>query len=203
MRTCDRKTQELVALAKDGDGSALSQICRVYTERVRWMVRLRMGKELRCKLESMDLVQETLIRVLQGLDHFTYTNEGDFVRWLSKIAENELRASVRRLHADKRDIRKEVALDDGRLSATRGFGGSPGPVAATTPSVIQSQKEELARLEAAMSELKSEYREAIILAKIEGLSYREMATRLGRSSEAIRKLVSRATAELAVAFGEV
>ena len=47
MSTCIRKTQELVALAKDGDGSALSQICRVYTERVRWMVRLRMGKELR------------------------------------------------------------------------------------------------------------------------------------------------------------
>ena len=203
MRTCSRKTQELVALAKDGDNSALSQICRVYTERVHWMVRLRMGKELRYKLESMDLVQETLIHALQGLHNFTYTDEGDFVRWLSKIAENELRANVRRLHAGKRDLRKEAALDDGRFSTARGFEGTPGPVEVTTPSVIQSRKEELARLEAAMSELKPEYREAIILAKIEGLSYGEIATRLGRSSEAIRKLVSRAMAELAVTFGEV
>jgi RNA polymerase sigma-70 factor (ECF subfamily) len=162
-----------------------------------------MGKELRSKLESMDLVQDTLIHALRGLDHFTYTNEGDFVRWLSKIAENELRANVRRLHADKRDVRKEVVLDNGRSNAARGFGGIPGPIEATTPSVIQSRKEELARLERAMNELKPEYREALVLAKIEGLSYREIETRLGKSSEAIRKLVSRAMAELAVAFREI
>jgi RNA polymerase sigma-70 factor (ECF subfamily) len=162
-----------------------------------------MGRELRSKLESVDLVQETLLHALKGLDKFTYTNEGDFVRWLAKIAENELRANVRRLHADKRDIRKEVGLNGGRSGTERGVEGTPEPVEVTTPSVIQSRKEDLARLEKVMNELKPQYREALILAKLEGLSYREIATRLGRSNEAIRKLVSRAMAELAVAFGEV
>ena len=59
MCTLDQKTQELVALAKEGDQSALNRLYTVYAERVRWMVRFRMGKELRSKLESMDLVQET------------------------------------------------------------------------------------------------------------------------------------------------
>ena len=112
MCTLGQKTRHLVVLAKEGDQSALNQLYSVYGERIRWMVRFRMGAELRSKLESMDLVQETLIRALGGLDDFTYTSEGEFVRWLSKIAENELRGSLRKLRADKRDVRKEVHLDD-------------------------------------------------------------------------------------------
>jgi RNA polymerase sigma-70 factor (ECF subfamily) len=195
-----QKTQELVAMAKEGDKSALNDLYRVYAERVRWMVRFRMSKELRSKLESMDLVQDTLIHALSGLDDFTYKNEGDFVRWLSKIAENELRGSLKKLHADKRDIRKEVRLDNYKPTAGGGFVGTAGPIEATTPSVIMSRKEDLDKLEKAIDELKPEYREAIVLTKIDGLSYKEIADRLGKSSDAVRKLVSRAMAELTVAF---
>jgi RNA polymerase sigma-70 factor (ECF subfamily) len=195
MRTCSQKTQELVALAKEGDPSALNHLYSVYAERVRWMVRFRMNKELRSKLESMDIVQDTLIHALNGLEGFTYKNEGDFVRWLSKIAENELRGNLRKLHADKRDIRKDVRLNENR--------SSPAPMDATTPSVILSKRDELARLEKAIDELKPEYREVIILTKIDGLSYNEMGQRLGKSDEAIRKLVSRAMAELTVAFKRI
>ncbi len=200
MCTLGQKTQELVALAKEGDKSALNQLYRVYAERVRWMVRFRMSKKLRSKLESMDVVQDTLIHALSGLDDFTYKNEGDFVRWLSKIAENELRGSLKKLHADKRDIRKEVPLDNYRPTAGGKFAGAPGPIEATTPSVIMSRKEDLDKLEKAIDELKDEYREVIVLTKIDGLSYKEIAGRLGKSSEAVRKLVSRAMAELTVAF---
>jgi hypothetical protein len=38
----DNRTQHLVALAKDGDESALEQLCKVYGPRVLWLVRLRM-----------------------------------------------------------------------------------------------------------------------------------------------------------------
>ena len=203
MRTCNQKTQELVALAKDGDPSALNHLYRVYAERVRWMVRFRMNKELRSKLESMDIVQDTLIHALGGLEGFTYKNEGDFVRWLSKIAENELRGNLRKLHTDKRDIRKDVRLDDNRPTTEGGYAGIHAPVDATTPSVILSKRDELARLEKAIDELKPEYRQVIILTKIDGLSYNEMGRRLGKSDEAVRKLVSRAMAELTVAFKRI
>ncbi len=203
MHTCSQNTQELVALAKDGDHSALNHLYRIYAERVRWMVRFRMNKELRSKLESMDIVQDTLIHALNGLDGFTYNNEGDFVRWLSKIAENELRGNLRKLHADKRDIRKNVRLNDNRQTTGSRFTGVPAPVNADTPSVILSKRDELARLEKAIDTLKPEYRQVIILTKIDGLSYNEMGKRLGKSDEAIRKLVSRAMAELTVAFKRI
>lgn len=196
MYTCKHKTQQLVALVKGGDASALDQLCRVYAERVRWMVRLRMGKELRRNLDSMDVVQDVLIHALGGITDFTYENEGDFVRWLSRIAENALRDNWKRFHAEKRDIRKEVRLNDRGPTTGGSSGGAPGPIDATTPSVIISRKEDLARLEQAIDELKPEYREVIVLTRIEGLSYQEVGNRLSKNSEAVRKLVFRAMSAL-------
>jgi RNA polymerase sigma-70 factor (ECF subfamily) len=196
MYNCKHKTQQLVALVKGGDASALDQLCRVYAERVRWMVRLRMGKELRRNLDSMDVVQDVLIHALGGITDFTYENEGDFVRWLSRIAENALRDNWKRFHAEKRDIRKEVRLNDRGPTTGGSSGGAPGPIDATTPSVIMSRKEDLARLEQAIDELKPEYREVIVLTRIEGLSYQEVGNRLSKNSEAVRKLVFRAMSAL-------
>ena len=130
------KTQKLVALAQEGDHSALDQLCRVYGERVQRMVRFRMGRELRSKLESMDLVQDAFVAAVKGLGDFEYRNEGDFLRWMSKIAENRIRDTLKRLHADKRDIRREVVLDDRVPSAGDGPARMPEPIRTTTPSVI-------------------------------------------------------------------
>ena len=201
--SCNHKTQQLVALAKGGDESALERLYCIYGERVRWMIHLRMGKELRSKLDSMDVVQDALIHALNGITDFTYQNEGDFVRWLSKIAENALRDNWDRFHAEKRDVRKEVPLgNDGRRSNSR-LSRIPGPIATTTPSVILSREEDLARLEKAIDVLKPEYKEVIVLTKIEGLGYQEIAVRKGKSSEAVRKLVSRAMTALVNAFESI
>lgn len=199
----NHKTRQLVALAKDGDESALDRLCRVYGERVLWMVRLRMGKELRSKMESTDLAQDALIHALQGLGGFTYENEGDLVRWLSKIAENTLRDNLDKLHAEKRDIRKEVR--PGNYGQTTGgrFVGTAGPIDATTPSVIMSRREELDRLEKAIDVLKAEYKEVIVLTKIEGLSYEEIGDRLGKSADAVRMQLCRAMAALTSAFERI
>ena len=194
------KTRQLVALAKDGDETALNQLCKVYGARVHWIVRLRMGKELRSKLESMDLVQDVLISALKDLGDFRYKDEGDFLRWLSRIAENRLKDNLDKLHAHKRDIRKEVRLDHfGSHTEGRYFGG-PRPVDQTMPSVIMSRKEELDELAKAMDELKPEYKEVIVLTKIEGLSYKEISLKLSKSDEAVRKLFTRAMAALTSVF---
>jgi RNA polymerase sigma factor (sigma-70 family) len=66
-----------------------------------------------------------------------------------------------------------------------------------------SKKEDLARLEKAIDTLKPEYKEVIVLTKIEGLDYQQIANRVDKSSEAIRKLVSRAMTALINAFENV
>jgi len=195
-----QKTQELVILAKGGDDSALEQLCRVYGERVRRMIRLRMGKEIRPRLDSMDLVQEALVSALGGLKDFTYRNEGDFLRWLSRITQNALRDNLDKLYTDKRDIRKEVRLESYGPTTGGRFARTAGPIDATTPSVIMSKKEDLDKLEKAIDELKGDYREVIVLAKIEGLSYKEIGDRLGKSIDSVGHLLSRAMVALTEAF---
>jgi len=162
-----------------------------------------MSKELRSKLESMDLVQDTLIHALSGLEDFTYKSEGDFVRWLSKIAENELRGSLKKLHADKRDIRREARFDNYEETTNGVFLGTPKPIETTTPSVIMSRKEDLDKLEKSLDQLKPVYKKVIVLAKIDGLSYKEIGEKLGKSAEAVGMLLSRAMVALTIAFGRI
>jgi len=159
-----------------------------------------MGRELRFKLESMDLVQDTLMCALRDLGDFTYRDEGDFLRWLSRIVENRLRDNVDKLHADKRDIRKEVRLDDQEQTTGSGLVRTVGPIDVTTPSVIMSRKEEMDKLEKAIDALKPEYREVIVLKRLEGLSYKEIGERLGKSADAIGMLLSRAMVSLTSVF---
>ena len=202
-RTTVHKTQKLVSLAQNGDSSALDQLCKVYGERVLRIVRFRMGAELRGKMESMDLVQDAFVAAVKDLGKFEYRDEGDFLRWMSKIAENKIRDNLKRLHADKRDIRREVPIDHRVPTAGDNCPRMPEPIRTTTPSVIFSVSEELDKLENAMNLLKPEYREVIVLNQIEGLSLKKIGDKLNKSPDAVRMLVARAMASLASAFERV
>jgi len=198
----NRKTQNLVALAKEGDESALNQLCSVYGERVRRIIRLRLDHKLRPKLDSVDVVQDALILAMGGLKDFTYKNEGDFLRWLSTIAENKLRDILDKFHTEKRDVHKEIPFKKEGGSTEGGSIGAAGPIRTTTPSVIVSKKEALDKLEQALDNLKPEYKQVILLKKIEGLSHAEIAEKLGKNTGAIRMLLARAMAALTIAYGE-
>ena len=194
------KTQQLVALAQRGDASALNQLCSVYGERVRRIVRLQMGAELRSKLDSVDIVQDVLIQALAHLDDFTSRNEGDFLRWLCRIAENKFRDVRDRFRAAKRDIHREIPFTGEERTTDGGFVGVAGPLQTTTPSVLLSKKEQLDRLERALDSLKPEYREVIVLCWIVLLSHEEIAARLNRSKGAVAMLLSRALVALTAVY---
>lgn len=198
----NQKTRHLVTLAKEGNQPALNQLCSVYGERVRRIIRFRLDRKLRPKLDSVDVVQDALILALGGLKDFTYRSEGDFLRWLSRIAENKLRDILDKFYADKRDIRKEIPFNKEGDSTEDGFVGAAEPIGTTTPSVIMRKKEALDRLEKALDELKPEYKEIVVLKRIEGLSYAEIAERLGKSTDAVGMLLSRAMAALTIAYGK-
>ncbi len=198
----NHKTQHLVALAKEGDEPALNQLCSVYGERVRRIIRFRLDQKLRSKLDSVDIVQDALILALGGLHDFTYRNEGDFLRWLSKIAENRLHDIFDKFHADKRDIHKEIPFKKEGRSTEGDSVGAAGPMRNTTPSVVLCKKEALDRLEKALDDLKPEYKEIIVLKRIEGLSHAEIAEILGKNTGAVRMLLARAMAALTVTYGQ-
>ncbi len=195
-----RRTRHLVTLAQEGDDSALGQLCTIYVERVRRIVRFRMGPELRSQLESMDLVQEALMEAVKDIGDFTYSSDGDFLNWLCSIVENTIRDHLDKVHAAKRDVRRQVSLNKVAACTDRPRPEAGLPVITTTPSAIMSLREELDRLERAMDRLKPEYREVIVLAKIEGLPCKEVAGRLNKSPAAVAMSLSRGIMALTSLF---
>ncbi|MHC4753060.1 MAG: sigma-70 family RNA polymerase sigma factor [Planctomycetota bacterium] len=196
----EHNTRHLVTLAKEGDQPAVEQLCRIYGERVRRIIRFRIDKKLRPKIDSVDVVQDALVLALAGLKDFTYRDEGDFLRWLSRIAENKLRDILDKFHAEKRDIRREIPFKEVETKTKEGSIGIAGPLQITTPSVILLRKEQYDRLERAIDELKPEYREVIFLSRIERLSHKEIAIKLGKSKGAVAMLLSRALIALTAAY---
>jgi len=196
----DHTTRHLVTLAKEGDRSAIDQLCRIYGERIRRIIRLRIDSKLRPKIDSVDVVQDALVQALAGLEHFTYKDEGDFLRWLSKIAENKLHDILDKFHAAKRDIRREIPFKKIEANTEGDSFGVDGPLQTTTPSILFSRKEQLDRLESAIDHLKPEYRDVIFLSRIERLSHEEIALRMGKSKGAVAMLLSRALVALTAAY---
>ncbi len=193
------RTVRLIRLAQGGDRAALEELCRVYSERVHRIARLRMGRQLRAKLESMDIVQDAMIAALRGLDAFTYTGEGDFTRWLARITENRLRDNLDKFTAAKRDARREIPLEK-RGAGQPGDAPPVEPLYTVTPSVEIEKLEQLNRLERALETLKPEYREVVLLTKIEGLSHVQAAEKMGKSPDAVRMLLCRAMAALSETY---
>jgi RNA polymerase sigma factor (sigma-70 family) len=105
------------------------------------------------------------------------------------------------MHARRRDVRRELQYDSSPPTKSSDV-GTPAPnlLRNTTPSVIAALSEDLDRLEQAMTGLKPEYRQVILLTKIDGLSYGQAGEELERSPDAVRMLLSRAMSELAGEF---
>jgi RNA polymerase sigma factor (sigma-70 family) len=73
----------------------------------------------------------------------------------------------------------------------------PLPDRRTGPVTAADRKDRLLLLEQALERLSDDYREVIMLTKIEGLSAREVGVRMDRSENAVNLLLSRALKRLA------
>ena len=187
-------TQALVALSQAGDEGARTALYERYYQRVLSIVRARMGKLLRTRMESKDLVQSVLLESLQDLGAFEFRTEGAFVHWLSTLAERKIRDKVSFHTAQKRDARRQEAPEEGMDEPLALVTGG------TTPSRLLSKAEELLRMEEALQALPENERELVVMAKLEGLSYEEIAQATGRTAGSAQRAVSRALAKLTTAL---
>jgi len=179
-----------------GDAQAIEQLLEAYLPQVRAFVRMRMGSELRQREETIDIVQSTCRRVLahdgRGL---MFDGEAEFRAWLFTAAMNSIKEKHRFHRAQKRDVRAErVSSEESIAQLQRGYG------ALGTPSQMAAAGEGVRQVEAALDGLAEDQREVISLCRLAGLSYAQAGMRMGRSPEAVRKLLSRALLQLAQAI---
>jgi RNA polymerase sigma-70 factor (ECF subfamily) len=163
------------------------------------VVRCRARGQLRARLDSSDLVQETLLRAAQNIGQFEGAAEPEWRAWLGRIAEREVIHQLRHhLDAEKRAVSREQPLGPAGDSSVTGSRRLDQWLAKSqsSPSLVAIRKERAALLSSALGRLPDDYREVLILRNIEGLDFPEVARRMDRSAGAVRVLWVRALKKL-------
>jgi RNA polymerase sigma-70 factor (ECF subfamily) len=134
--------------------------------------------------DAEDLTQEVFVRVFRSLD--TYT-PGTFEGWLHRVTTNLFLDGARR----KQRIRFD-ALSDVRASRLRS--SSPSPDAAYADMHFEDD------VERALATLPPDFRAAVVLCDVEGLTYEEIAEILGAKLGTVRSRIHRGRAQLRAAL---
>src|SRR4051795_3754502 len=156
------------------------QIVRKHSDRVYRLAYRLTGN----RFDAEDLTQEVFVRVFRSLS--TYT-PGTFEGWLHRITTNLFLDQARR----KQRIRFD-ALSDER--ADRLTSPSPAPEAAYDERTFDDD------IERALATLSPEFRAAVVLCDVEGLSYEEIAEILGAKLGTVRSRIHRGRAMLRTAL---
>jgi RNA polymerase sigma factor (sigma-70 family) len=178
-------TTELLRRARDGDRGALDALFARYRPRLQRWATGRLPLHARSLMDTSDLVQETFVRVFEGLARVEVRGPGGFQAYVRQAVLNRIR-------------------DEVRWAARR-----PGPpgVPETLPDLAPSPLEHaigadvLARYEHGLASLDEEDRELLHLRIELDLDYGEIAAMTARPSrDAVRMAVQRALGRLAEAM---
>jgi len=135
------------------------------------------------KHDAEDLTQEVFVRVFRSLSSYT---PGTFEGWLHRITTNLFLDMARR----RQRIRFEGLGDE----STQRLPSGPTPAQAFDDRHLDSD------IQDALEALAPEYRAAVVLCDIEGLSYEEIAVTLGVKLGTVRSRIHRGRAQLRAAL---
>jgi len=179
-------TSELLRLAKQGEQHALDQLMTRYLPRLQRWASGRLPTYARSLLDTADLVQDTLMRVIEGLDRIEVRGPGGFQAYVRQAVLNRIR-------------------DEVRWAARRpGPDGVPETLHDRAPSPLENTigAEVLDRYERALARLDEEDRQLLHLRIELDFDYEAIAAMTGRASrDAARMAIQRALSRLADAMG--
>ena len=124
--------------------------------------------------DAEDITQETFIRVFRSLNNY---KPGSFEGWLHRITTNVFLDLVRR----RQRIRMEALPEE----TDRIVGREPSPEQAFTDANLDPD------LQAALDDLLPEFRAAVVLCDVEGLTYEEIGATLGVKIGTVRSRIHR------------
>ena len=134
--------------------------------------------------DAEDLTQDVFVRVFRSLSSYT---PGTFEGWLHRITTNLFLDGVRR----KQRIRFDALADD---AADRVSGREHSPDRVLDDRMLAGD------IQAALDELAPDFRAAVVLCDIEGLSYEEIAATLDVKLGTVRSRIHRGRAQLRAAL---
>ncbi|OYP33992.1 RNA polymerase factor sigma-70 [Rhodopirellula sp. MGV] len=198
--------EQLIASARDGDGSALGDLLVVYRKYLVFLARTQVHENLQVKADPSDLAQEVCMAAHGNIAEFRGESAAEFAAWLRGILSNVLATHVRRyLGTQKRDVRVEQSLhqslNNGLNDASK-FLHSQIAADLTSPSGKFARQERFLELASAIESLPDDYRQVIVLRHVEALPFSEVAQQMGRTVNSVEKLWVRALAKLRSSVSE-
>jgi RNA polymerase sigma-70 factor (ECF subfamily) len=192
----DSDRAQLLDRARAGDGPSLGRLLEVYRTYLVVLARVQIGRRLQGKVDPSDLVQEAFLGAYRDFPQFRGATEKEFVGWLRQILASLLANLVRHFQGtQRRDVRLErqlaIELEQSSQALDRGLVAPQ-----SSPSQQAIRREQAVRLAEALGRLPQECRELLILRHLEGLSFPEVARRLGRTVDSVKKQWPRALASL-------
>jgi len=163
-------TQQFDSSGDTADMPTWDELVREHADRVYRLAYRLSGNSY----DAEDLTQETFIRVFRSLNNY---QPGTFEGWLHRITTNLFLDMVRR----RSRIHMEALPDD----YERVPGSRPSPEQEYADSRLDPD------LQAALDSLAPEYRAAVVLCDIEGLSYEEIGATLGVKLGTVRSRIHR------------
>jgi RNA polymerase sigma-70 factor (ECF subfamily) len=189
---------ELMAKARAGETDALGELCALYRNYLRMIVRTGLGPRLRERVELSDVVQEALVEVVRQFPQFTGQNEAALVGWLRRLVGQKL-ADLGRYHSRAKRGSGNSALP---LDAPWEAGGmndsNPAgrlldmlALSQTSPSEAASRRELIVLLADALADLPGTEAEVLWLYHADGLSFEAIGERMALSRKSIRGIWAR------------
>jgi RNA polymerase sigma-70 factor, ECF subfamily len=200
-KAADLEPGHMLALARAGSAPALGQLLDLYRHYLTLLARLQIGRRLQSKVDASDLVQETFVQAHEHFSGFRGTTEAELMAWLRQILATTLANLVRHYSGtQRRDPRLErdlaAELEDSSRVLDRALVGKQ-----SSPSERAVRREQAVLLANALARLPADYREVIVLRHLEGLKFADVARRMGRTVDSVKKLWTPALAELRSALG--
>jgi RNA polymerase sigma-70 factor (ECF subfamily) len=192
METDASSPEQLLARALAGESLALGKLLERYRGYLALLARVQIGRRLQGKVDAADLVQDTFLEAHQNWERFRGTTEAELLHWLRRILATRVADLMRRyLGSQCRDVRLEceLAAELDRSSQDMDCGLLAKQ---DSPSQQVAQREQGVLLADALALLPEDYREVLILRHLEGLTFPEVAERMGRTLDSVKKLWTRA-----------
>jgi RNA polymerase sigma-70 factor (ECF subfamily) len=166
---------EWISAAQEGDRGAFARVVETYWDRLfRWLYHLTRDRH-----RAEDLTQETFLKALAAVKSFRAGS--NFRAWLFRIGHN----NFVNLKRSERKSPQSPAEEPPAADPTAG------------PVTTAADREALERVGAAIAELPTDFRTALLLRAEEGMSFREVAAVLKITEETARWRVFKARQKLA------
>jgi RNA polymerase sigma-70 factor (ECF subfamily) len=173
----------MLAVKRD-DAAAFETLFRKYIHQIVGYCTALVGSRARAE----EIAQDAFLQVYRT--RHRYQPKARFSTWLYRIVTNLCLSETRR--AERRFIRSPSPSESQRDDDCRTDGVDAGP----GPEDSALGREQLDRLERALAQLPRQQRASLLLARVEGMSYAEIASALGCSVSAVKSLIHRATLTL-------